>query len=80
VNLEFLNPAASYESRLNQLDLRFTRRFRVGPTTLRGNFDIYNMLNGSSILSMNGGYGTNWLAPYEIMGGRLFKFSGQVEF
>jgi len=80
VNVEFLDPAANYESRLNQLDLRFTRRFRVGPTTLRGNFDIYNMLNGSSILSMNAGYGTNWLAPYEIMGGRLFKFSGQVEF
>jgi len=29
---------------------------------------------------MNAGYGTNWLSPYEIMGGRLFKFSGQIEF
>jgi hypothetical protein len=80
VNLEFLDPAANYESRLSQLDLRLTRRFRAGPTTFRGNFDIYNALNGASILSMNGGYGTNWLAPYEIMGGRLFKFSGQFEF
>jgi hypothetical protein len=80
VNLEFLDPAANYESRLNQLDLRLTRRFRAGGTTFRGNFDIYNALNGASILSMNAGYGTNWLAPYEIMGGRLFKFSGQFEF
>jgi hypothetical protein len=80
VNLELLDPAASYESRLNQLDLRVTRRFRVGPTTLLGNFDVYNVLNGASILSMNAGYGTNWLVPYEIMGGRLFKFSGQIEF
>jgi hypothetical protein len=79
-NLEFLDPAAQYESRLSQLDLRFTRRFRAGPTTFRGNFDIYNVLNGASILSMNAGYGTNWLVPYEIMGGRLFKFSGQFEF
>jgi hypothetical protein len=75
-----LDPAASYESRLSQLDLRFTRRFRAGPATFLGNFDIYNVLNGASILSMNAGYGTNWLVPYEIMGGRLFKFSGQIEF
>ena len=80
VNLEFLDPAANYESRLSQLDLRLTRRFRAGGTTFRGNFDIYNALNGASILSMNSGYGTNWLVPYEIMGGRLFKFSGQIEF
>jgi len=80
VSLEFLDPAVNYQSRLSQLDLRLTRRFRAGPTTLRGNFDIYNALNGASVLSMNAGYGTNWLAPYEIMGGRLFKFSGQIEF
>ena len=80
MNLELLDPTKNYESRLTQLDLRFTKRVRVGATTLRGNFDIYNMLNGASILSMNAGYGSNWLVPYEIMGGRLFKFSGQVEF
>ena len=80
MNLELLDPIANYESRLTQVDLRFTKRVKVGGTTLRGNFDIYNMLNGASILSMNAGYGNNWLVPYEIMGGRLLKFSGQVEF
>ena len=48
--------------------------------TLRGNFDIYNILNGSAILSQNSGYGSQWLTPYETMGGRLFKFSTQFEF
>ncbi|HEU5256036.1 MAG TPA: carboxypeptidase regulatory-like domain-containing protein [Vicinamibacterales bacterium] len=80
MNLELLDPTTYYESRLSQFDLRFTKRVRVSGVTLRGNFDIYNMLNGASILSMNGGYGTNWLVPYEIMGGRLLKFSGQIEF
>jgi hypothetical protein len=80
MNVELLDPIANYESRLSQLDLRFTKRVRVSGVTLRGNFDIYNMLNGASILSMNAGYGTNWLVPYEIMGGRLLKFSGQIEF
>jgi hypothetical protein len=49
-------------------------------TTLRGNVDIYNVLNQASILSMTAGYGTNWLVPDEIMGGRLCEFSGQIEF
>jgi hypothetical protein len=80
MNLELLDPIANYESRLTQLDLRFTKRVRISGVTLRGNFDIYNMLNGASILSMNAGYGSNWLVPYEIMGGRLLKFSGQIEF
>jgi len=80
INVELLDPTSNYESRLNQLDLRLTKRVRVARTTLRGNFDIYNMLNGASILSMNAGYGNNWLVPYEIMGGRLVKFSGQIEF
>jgi hypothetical protein len=80
MNLELLDPTANYESRLSQLDLRVTRRVRLGGATLRGNFDIYNVLNGASILSMNAGYGNNWLVPYEIMGGRLVKFSGQIEF
>jgi hypothetical protein len=80
MNLELLDPTSNYESRLSQLDLRFTKRVRISGVTLRGNFDIYNMLNGASILSMNAGYGNNWLVPYEIMGGRLLKFSGQIEF
>ena len=37
-------------------------------------------LNGASILTENPGYGAAWLRPYEIMGGRLFKFSGQIDF
>ena len=78
--MELLDPIANYESRLSQLDLRFTKRVKVSGVTLRGNFDIYNLLNGASILSMNAGYGTNWLVPYEIMGGRLLKFSAQIEF
>jgi hypothetical protein len=80
LNTELIAPHTRYEDRLQQVDLRFTRRFAIGRTTVRGNFDIYNMLNGSSILSENAGYGSQWLVPYETLGGRLFKFSAQVEF
>ena len=80
VNVELIAPNTRYEDRLQQFDLRFTRLFKLERVTLRGNFDIYNVFNGSTILSENAGYGVNWLTPYEIMGGRLFKFSTQFEF
>ncbi len=80
VNIELSAPNTRYEDRLQQMDLRFTRRFQLERVTLRGNFDIYNIFNGSAILSQNSGYGSQWLTPYEIMGGRLFKFSTQFEF
>src|SRR5437667_6217682 len=80
VNVELIPPATRYEDRLQQFDLRFSRLFKLERVALRGNFDIYNVFNGSTILSENAGYGLQWLAPYEIMGGRLFKFSTQFEF
>jgi hypothetical protein len=80
VNLELVLPSSRFEERLQQFDVRFTKLFKVERITLRGNFDIYNVFNGSSILSENAGYGSQWLTPYEIMGGRLFKFSSQFEF
>src|SRR5262249_39943511 len=79
VNIELDPPNTRYEARLQQVDLRFTKRFRIERITLRGNFDIYNVFNGSAILSENTGYGSQWLTPYETMGGRLFKFSTQFE-
>jgi hypothetical protein len=80
VNTELIAPNTRYEDRLQQMDLRFTKRFQLERVTLRGNFDIYNIFNGSAILSQNSGYGSQWLTPYETMGGRLFKFSTQFEF
>jgi hypothetical protein len=32
------------------------------------------------VLNVNGTYGTTWLRPTSIIGGRLFRFGGQVDF
>jgi hypothetical protein len=80
VNIDLIAPQSLFEDRLQQLDIRFARIFHFGKTRVRGNFDVYNAFNGAAILTENPGYGAAWLKPYEIMGGRLFKFSGQVEF
>ncbi len=78
--VDLIPPSFLFEDRLQQVDLRFTRRFAIGKTRVRGNFDIYNLLNGSAILSQNLGYGSQWRQPVQILGGRVFKFSGQLDF
>ena len=42
-------------------------------------YDIYNLFNSSTILSINSRYGPTWLQPTTILGARLFKF-GPVRF
>jgi hypothetical protein len=79
--IDLISPNSSFEDRLQQLDFRLTRRFELGKKVkARANFDIYNLLNGSAILAANYGYGSQWLQPSQILGGRLFKFSGQLDF
>jgi hypothetical protein len=68
-----------YGERLNELDLRFAKTFRLGTKTIRGNFDIYNVLNGNAVRSVNANYAA-WLTPTAILDPRLFKISGQFDF
>ncbi len=80
-----------YGPRLTQLDLRFTKSFQLGRARLVGNFDAYNVLNNGTAVNVNGTYGngttpgngtagTNaWQRPLTIVGPRLFKFGGQLD-
>ena len=78
--IDLIPPNTVFEERTQQVDLRFTRIFRVGKTTLQANFDLYNVLNASPILAMTTRFGPEWLQATQILPGRLFKFGGQVDF
>ena len=74
-------PLTLFEDRINQFDLRLTKIFKLaGSRRFRANLDIYNVLNGSGILSENYTYGPAWQKPTQILDGRMFKFGGQVSF
>ena len=79
-NIEAISPGAAYENRQQQVDLRFTRLFRVGRANLRPSLDLSNILNAGSIYAANTGFGSQWLVPYEIQGGRLARINVQFEF
>jgi len=74
------NLAQCREDRLRQVDVRFSRLFQMGHTKVRGNVDVFNLLNASALLNVTTRYGNQWLQPIQIMGGRLFKFSAQLDF
>ena len=38
-------------------DLRFSKRFAVGQSTITGNFDIYNLFNENNVLNMTTRFG-----------------------
>lgn len=73
-------PNSVFEDRLSQLDLRLTKILRFGRTRVQGMFDIYNVFNAAAVLATNGAYGPAFLRPASVMGGRTFKFGGQLDF
>jgi hypothetical protein len=76
-------PNSLYGDRVNQLDIRLDRLFALGHTRLIGKFDVYNVFNNSSTLSVNtrySGNGSSWLTPLSIQGPRTFKFGAQFDF
>jgi hypothetical protein len=78
VNL--VTPGTMYGERLNQLDMRFSKDFRMGQSRVfRANLDIYNILNSNPVRAVNTAY-ASWLVPTSILDPRLFKISAQFDF
>jgi hypothetical protein len=73
-------PGEQYIERLNQLDLRLSKIFRIGTTRTNLNFDFYNVLNSNSVTGENFAYGPAWRTPTAILLPRLFKISAQFDF
>ena len=80
VTIPLIAPSTLYEDRIQQIDFRFSRTFRVSNTRIEPQFDIYNAFNASPILAVNNTYGSAWRTPTQILAGRLFKFGMQVTF
>jgi len=84
VLVDMIPGGAMFEDRLQQVDVRFTRTFRLARARVRGNADFYNLFNAGDVLNMVTRYagptGGRWLAPIQILGGRMFKFSAQLDF
>jgi hypothetical protein len=79
VTVELIEPNTQFEKRLNQVDLRFTRLFKINRARVSGNIDVGNLFNDSSVLALNSRFGPSWLQPNQILGGRILKFGFQLD-
>ncbi|MBI2189380.1 MAG: hypothetical protein HYU37_19960 [Acidobacteria bacterium] len=80
MTIPIIEPNTMFEDRRRQLDLRLSRTFRAGSTSLLGTIELYNALNTSPLLAANATFGPRWLQPTEILSGRLLKFGAQFTF
>lgn len=74
-------PQTEFEDRTTRLDLRVAKTVRFGGRMrVQANFDLYNVLNSSSVLVTTNAYGARWLVPALIPEPRILQFSAQVNF
>jgi hypothetical protein len=71
-----------YGDRINEVDVRFGKIFKVGKTRANVGVDIYNLLNSQAILSYNQSFipGGAWLIPTSEISARFAKLSVQFDF
>jgi hypothetical protein len=69
---------------LNQLDVRFSKRFRFNTRAFRVDFDAYNMFNSDWPFAITNTFSTAtnsaWLRPTNVLQARFFKIGAQFDF
>jgi carboxypeptidase family protein len=80
VTVPLLAPGTKYLKRWNQIDVRLAKKFHVQRVNFQGQLDIFNVLNSSSVLTVNETYGSALDRPTSILQGRLLAIGAQVNF
>ncbi len=84
ITIDLFAPQSKFlDGRIQQLDVRLSKKLQVRRLRLQINTDLYNVFNGSPVLATNTTYGTNgatYLRPQTILDARLFKAGVQIDF
>jgi Carboxypeptidase regulatory-like domain len=75
-----MQPGTVYGDRLNQVDFRATKIFKVGKGRLEADFDVYNLGNSDAILTQINTFGATWTRPTAIIQPRFVKFTARYDF
>ena len=62
------------------IDLRLAKRFRVGPASLEGALDLFNVLNANHVLLQTEQIGSTWGRPTRILTPRIVRFGITARF
>ena len=87
-----IKPGTMYTPRRTQVDLRFSKSFRLtGTQRLQVMADLFNAFNSNAAVgatsnageppaAINTTYGSAWLKPLNILQARYVKFGAQFNF
>jgi len=82
ITVNLIEPHSILGDRVNELDMRVGKIFRVGRSRANVGVDFYNLLNAATPLSYNQAFIANgtWLTPTSVLSARFAKISAQVDF
>jgi hypothetical protein len=81
LSVNLVEPDTQFYDYQTQADVRLARSFRVGSNKrLQAYMDVFNILNASTVVSVNNTFGQNWLRPLVVMQARRFQFGARLDF
>jgi hypothetical protein len=80
VTVNLTEPGSVRLPRWNQMDLSVRRVFALGRSRVDGSIDMFNVLNGSTVLDYNRNFGPTLYRPTQILQGRLLRISSTLHF
>jgi hypothetical protein len=82
VTVNLIAPGTMYGDRINELDVRVGKIFRLGRSRTLIAADVYNALNSSATLAYNNAFvpGGTWLQPLTILTPRMIKITAEIDF
>jgi hypothetical protein len=79
VTVNLIAPGSRYLDRVNQLDMRFGRRFTVRRAKLELSADLFNILNSAPLMRVNEAYGPAFLRPNEVLQARTLRLTANIQ-
>jgi hypothetical protein len=79
ISVNLVAPGSMYGERLNQVDFRIGKIFKVGRTRTTASLDLYNVLNANPVLTLNTAF-ASWQQPQSILNPRFGKVVVQFDF
>lgn len=80
VTLTIVEQNQNFGPYVTKVDTRLSKNFRVGTNRLTGSLDVLNLFNSAGILVVTGRVGPNWQNPEQVLGGRVYRLSGRIDF
>ena len=79
IGIDLIAPEAQFLPRQTNLDLRVSRRFIVGGTSILPLVDIFNLFNSNTTLAWNNVYGPQWQRITQIMRPRFARLGVEID-